>query len=354
MKLRLMEIMACPKCKRTFNLTVFEKKGAEISEGLLKCNCGNTYPIVSSIPRILPDAFHRYAEFTRKYLNRLGNKFFKLYDTVSDRRQTRTTESFGFQWRSFYTMYDAFEMGFKNYIYPIDEASFNGKQVLDAGCGFGRHVYYAAKYGAEVIGIDISQAVDSAFENTHAMDNVHLIQADIYNLPFRQATFDFIYSLGVLHHLPRPRQGFYNLVQHLKPYGSISIWVYSNKRKIVLRLLEAFRYFTIKLPYIHLKRLCYMIAAFEYVYIILPYNFLLKSLKFRRLLKQKFLARVALYSKYPFEVIVADWFDRLSPPIRFYYNADDLKHWFKNMKMSNVRISETGLYGWRGFGERQE
>ena len=54
MKMRLMEILACPECKGGLTLTVLEEDG-EIVEGTLKCNdCGGVYPIRDTIPNMLP------------------------------------------------------------------------------------------------------------------------------------------------------------------------------------------------------------------------------------------------------------------------------------------------------------
>ena len=105
-----------------------------------------------------------------------------------------------------------------DWIWPIEPAFFKDKLVLDAGCGIGRHAFFAAAYGAkEVIGIDLSDAVDTAFENVGHLPNAHIVQADIYDPPFRRATaggdFDFIYSIGVLHHLPDPESGLRSLVR---------------------------------------------------------------------------------------------------------------------------------------------
>ncbi|MGQ9760098.1 MAG: Trm112 family protein [Candidatus Methanomethylicaceae archaeon] len=56
MKRRLLDILACPICKHyPLELTVFEEK-EEIEEGLLVCkNCNRWYPIIESIPHMLPD-----------------------------------------------------------------------------------------------------------------------------------------------------------------------------------------------------------------------------------------------------------------------------------------------------------
>ena len=98
--------------------------------------------------------------------------------------------------------------------------------VLEGGCGKGRHTQLAAGWGArDVIGIDLSEAVETAFAGTRALANAHIIQADIYNLPFARI-FDYAFSVGVLHHLPDPRGGFVSVASKVKPDGHLSAWVY--------------------------------------------------------------------------------------------------------------------------------
>lgn len=103
---------------------------------------------------------------------------------------------------------------------------FKDKLVLEAGCGKGRHTLLAASWGArEVIGIDLSAAVETAFAATREMENVHIVQADIYRLPLARV-FDYAFSVGVLHHLPDPRAGFQSLAAAVKEGGHVSAWVY--------------------------------------------------------------------------------------------------------------------------------
>ena len=104
--------------------------------------------------------------------------------------------------------------------------SFEGKLTLDAGCGFGRYTYFAAQFGAEVVGLDLSAAIESARINTAHLPNVHLVQGDLLDLPFREATFDRIFSIGVLHHTPEPSVAFASASHVLRSDGEFSIWVY--------------------------------------------------------------------------------------------------------------------------------
>ena len=65
MKKRLMDILACPICKHhPLELMAFEEK-EEIEEGILICSsCGRWYPIIETIPHMLPDDLRQPREDT--------------------------------------------------------------------------------------------------------------------------------------------------------------------------------------------------------------------------------------------------------------------------------------------------
>jgi uncharacterized protein YbaR (Trm112 family) len=55
MKRDLMRVLACPVCKGELELSVMEEKGKEIVAGSLYCKkCDRRYPIVDTIPHLLP------------------------------------------------------------------------------------------------------------------------------------------------------------------------------------------------------------------------------------------------------------------------------------------------------------
>lgn len=330
MKDFLQEILVCPKCKNRFRAEALSKGNGEILTGFLSCNCGTTYPITNSIPRILDDFF--------------------LKDSKFDLLKEKTKKSFGYQWTSFSEMVCSFKDNFKNYIWPVDPSFFKGKLGLDVGCGFGRHIYNAALFGARMVGLDISEAIDAARNNTKGFDDIYLLQSDIYNLPLKERSFDFVYSIGVLHHLPDPEKGFRELLPLVKPGGSIFIWVYSNKRKTTIFLLEIFRKLTHRLPFGFIKLISFIAALIDYYLFILPAK-ILENIPFLGKVADKVIfERLKIYRVYPFQVVYADWFDRLSPPLRFYYDKADIETWFKKAGLKDIRVTPTGFYGWRGYG----
>ena len=270
----------------------------------------------------------------------------------SESLKKKTQRSFSFQWRNFSVMSCDFKDNFLNYISPLEPEFFKNKLVLDAGCGFGRHLYNAALFGAKMVGMDFSDAIESSRENTRMLRNVYLVKGDIYNPPFTDKAFDFVYSIGVLHHLPDPEKGFCSLLRFVKNGGSIFIWVYSDSRKFINALLESVRIFTTRMPFTLLKIICFIFAALDYL-ITLSFKLLNKIGILNKIIEKITFERIKVYMRYPFQVTYADWFDRLSAPIRFYYNADDLNGWAKRAGLKKVIISPTGNYGWRLYGEKE-
>jgi SAM-dependent methyltransferase len=272
--------------------------------------------------------------------------------TITDRTAAlhrRTQESFGYQWTVFGEMSDQFRDDFLNYISPVVPEFFVGKRGLDAGCGFGRHLYYAAQFGAQMIGMDFSKAITRAKDIAGEIAGVQFIQGDLQKPPLRPHSLDFVYSIGVLHHTPDPEKAFQTLLPLVRPGGAIFIWVYSKSRRFTNTLLETVRRVSSWLPLSVTRALSLLGALVDWCGFILPYRLA------RRLLDasiDRFVwPRIKLYARYPFQVVYADWFDRLSAPIRFYYDGDDLAGWAARAGLINVHISPTGLYGWRLYGE---
>ena len=81
----------------------------------------------------------------------------------------------------------------KNYL-DLKTEDIEDKTVLEIGCGAGPYLDVSARiYNAKhIIGIDLSRAVDAAYENVGNLDNVTIIQADLFNLPFKKDFFDYV------------------------------------------------------------------------------------------------------------------------------------------------------------------
>jgi SAM-dependent methyltransferase len=249
-----------------------------------------------------------------------------------------------------------YEANFRWYLERFSSTSFAGKRILDAGCGTGRHTFHMAQSGAsEVVAMDFSQAIEVAAHNNCDNPNTHFVQADIYHPPFPPESFDFVYSLGVLHHLPDPEKGFRSLLPLLREGEYINIYLYWNLegepawRRVALSAVTGIRRVTTRIPHALLKKLSWMIAAGFQVAFVLPSR-ALDSFERTRSLADR--VPLGHYRKYSFRVLYTDQFDRFSAPIENRYSRAEVAGWFERAGLEDVVI--LGGAGWRASAKRTE
>jgi SAM-dependent methyltransferase len=202
MKDEALRFLVCPACKAGLSLAERHREGNEIMQGSLSCSaCPAAYPIREGIPRFVAEG---------SYASSFGlqwNWFPTVQlDSFNGRKESRTAllETTGWQ-----------------------EADYRDRLVLDAGVGSGRFAEVVADQGGEIVGVDITRAVDAAFANIGRRERVHLIQADLFRMPFREGTFDLAYSIGVLHHTPDTRAAFERVAAVVKPDGGLAVYLYA-------------------------------------------------------------------------------------------------------------------------------
>lgn len=110
-------------------------------------------------------------------------------------------------------------------------AELAGKKVLEVGPGAGGHSALFAKHGAHMTSLDITPARARATEAKFrlmgdAAAECHAVNGDSENLPFANATFDIVYSNGVLHHTLDTEKAIAEVLRVLKPGGRAVIMLY--------------------------------------------------------------------------------------------------------------------------------
>jgi ubiquinone/menaquinone biosynthesis C-methylase UbiE len=107
-------------------------------------------------------------------------------------------------------------------------AQFTGKRVLDVGCGNGYVLSRYAQEGAHVVGVDLTKtAVDLTrrrFELTGLSGDFRVANAE--SLPFDDAAFDCVCSMGVIHHTPETPRAVGEMHRVLRPGGRIILMLY--------------------------------------------------------------------------------------------------------------------------------
>lgn len=104
------------------------------------------------------------------------------------------------------------------------------KRVLDLGCGTGRHLYYLAKHGFEVYGLDSSKTAIEYADNwlkTENLDAQLKIGNQYDRLPYENGFFDAVVSTQALNHgrTAEVKNAIAEIERVLRPKGCIFITV---------------------------------------------------------------------------------------------------------------------------------
>lgn len=126
--------------------------------------------------------------------------------------------------------------------------AFEGKDVLEIGCGIGTDGMEFAKRGARYVGIDLAPSAIKLARERFALFNVEG-RFEVANaeerIPFGDEAFDHIYSFGVIHHSPKTQAIVDEMYRVLRPGGTFTVMVYNrssiNYRIEIMLLRRAFR-----------------------------------------------------------------------------------------------------------------
>lgn len=357
MKTRALDMIVCPNCEAETKIDIFRQEHGEIIEALMTCGCGEWYPVIAGVPRMLKGVLKsgiidNYPGYFEKYGAKIGKRYEelqncrKILNTGDKKKQTMSV--FSYEWKEF-SDYDGDNFAFWM-PRSVNPSFFKDKVCLEAGCGAGRHTMQAAKYGAEMFSIDLSEAVDVAYEKNKENPKVHIFQADIYSLPFRKESFELIYCTGVIQHLDEPSMGVDALVPFLNKKAALIVNVYSDDRKILHFFLDNFRRITTKLPNRVVKAISLFLALFDYGALILPYKILTKIGIIKTIIEPVMWGRIRVYAMHSFTVCYADWFDRLAAPIIIRSSKSDVMEWYKKNKLTQVSVEMINRSFWAALG----
>jgi SAM-dependent methyltransferase len=329
MKERLLKFLECPACSGRIVLADgAESEGIEIITGQLNCvECAKVYPVVAGVPR-----------------------FADLVEVGEEK--AAIAAGFGWEWKHFTQHDEKYGEQLLGWLNPVQPEFFKDKIVLDGGCGKGRHLKLAIEWGArDVIGVDLSEAVDTAFDATRGEPNIHVVQADICRLPLARA-FDYAFSVGVLDHLPDSIEGFQSLVSKVKPGGHVSAWVYGAENNgWITGLVNPLRvHFTSRLKpqtLFHLSKLPTVVLFLATKLIYGPLSRIGDGRAARRLYYGDYLGWLSRFGWREQHSIV---FDHLVAPTAHYLTRAQFEAWWTGIDAREVKIGWHNKNSWRGFG----
>jgi SAM-dependent methyltransferase len=325
MKIRLLEYLTCPTSGSQLKLEISKRDGEDIVEGSLISSEGLSYPIYNGVPRFVS---------SQNYVETFGfqwSRHARIYFDGKDNYRVKSTST---------------QLQQKSGLSP---QTVTGRSVLDVGCGTGANAFTMAEWGArDVFCVDLSSAVDAAHANTRHLHNVHVIEADLFNLPFAAESFEIIYSMGVLHHTPDTAKAFLSLITFLKEDGIVSIWVYPNVPDLVQRLSDRVRALTTKMNPRLLYAVCWLAVPVYYVYRIPVVGKVLFHFM-PPISKEKY-----------WEDRILDTFDWYSPRYQWKHTYPEVYRWFQQANLTDIHILDVPVSMWgrkpktRARGARME
>ena len=317
--------LCCPRCHGALALEAVEQADDRVREGVLKCiQCTGSYPIVRSIPRFVTDE---------------GNY----------------SVGFGYQWNKHYrTQYDSYtglniseERFFNETRWP---RSMEGELILEAGSGSGRFTVQAASTGAMVVSFDYSSAVEANYRNNGHLDNVLIVQASIFEMPFRTDYFSRVFCIGVIQHTPDPGKAFSCLSKVLRPGGNVVVDAYRIRPWYEMIFLTKYwvRPLTRRLPNDALYRFCEKWVTFWW-----GLTGIFVRLTGRRtlswfLLIADYRGVLPLPDNLQREWSILDSFDMLAPAYDYPQTIASVRRWFEENGYVSVDVG----YGYNGIEGR--
>lgn len=265
-----------------------------------------------------------------------------------------TVDSFGEEWQKFdsFSEQEINQIG-DNYFDVVKEEYYAGKRVLDVGCGTGRWTKYVAQKAAFVDAVDPSDAVFSAAVLLANVPNTRISRASVDNLPFQHETFDFVFSLGVLHHIPDTESAMLRCVEKLKKGGYFLVYLYYNLDnrgaafKAIFHVSNLLRKVVSKLPTGFKKVVCEVLAVLIY----LPFIAITHILKALGLRKIASFIPLSWYADKSWKVIRNDSLDRFGTPLEKRFSRLEIEQMMKRCGLDEIIFSEKEPY-WHAIGKR--
>lgn len=193
------ELLRCPHTRSPLSLE------GSLEEGELVSPLGERYPIRNGIPCFVQDHVERVTRERFEYQwRRWGGEARLFGKTPEEMKANLVSDRIGSS---------------------IDAGFYPGRCVLDAGAGHGRYLAAFAELGAAaVVGLDIGRGLELG----RASDppQVLRVRGDVRHPPLVPASFDLVFSDGVVHHTPDPEGAVRALAKLVAPGGYLYLWVY--------------------------------------------------------------------------------------------------------------------------------
>jgi 2-polyprenyl-3-methyl-5-hydroxy-6-metoxy-1,4-benzoquinol methylase len=295
-------------------------------------------------------------EFSFKPLKKelKSNKEIFIFEDLGKNIDLSTVESFGEEWTSFNSFTDEeIQTAGDQYFDIVKDEWIRDRTALDVGCGTGRWSKYLASKAKSIDAIDPSKAVFSAAQLLKNNDNVRISKAGVDTIPFEDNSFDFVFSLGVLHHIPDTADAMKKCVDKLKSNGYFLVYLYYNFEqrgmlfKTIFWLSSLLRFFVSKLPSSLKKLTCNLLAVSLY----LPLIYFSKFIERLGLKKISNFIPLSYYKTHSLNIIFNDALDRFGTPLEQRFSKEEIFTMMEKVGLTDIVFSDNEPY-WHAVGRK--
>lgn len=288
-------------------------------------------------------------------ISHLNQQTIYHFENTNSNIDQETVIAFGEEWSKFNEFSDEeIDKLASTHYFDISPISyFKDKKVLDVGCGTGRWTKYVSKFASSVDAVDPSKSIFVAAKLLNKCSNVRLIHTSVDNLPFDDDIFDFVFSLGVLHHIPDTQLAMKQCVAKIKPGGYFLTYLYYNFEnrgyvfKSIFWLSSLIRKIICNFHPKIKDAVCDIIALIVYMPFIWSAA-LIKKIGMPSLSKQ---IPLHFYVGKSFYVIRNDARDRFGTPLEKRFSKNDIRQMMQNCGLKQIIFSENEPY-WHAIGQK--
>ena len=261
----------------------------------------------------------------------------------------KTIRDFGAQWTRFVDnegWYGSLEL-FEDITQPLLEPhALEGKTVVDIGSGTGRIVSMLLEAGVgHVYAVEPSEAFTVLEQNVTKMKRPERVttindRGDRWRV---DEPIDYVFSIGVVHHIPEPDPVIRIAYQSLKPGGHAFLWLYGHEgNELYLGVFGSLRKITTRLPDVLLRGVVEMLYGGLHVYRGVG--------KLIPLPMRSYLERVFWPLRPENRRLVI--FDQLNPTYAKYYRRHEAIELLEKAGFTNVKAHQRHGYSWSVIGQK--
>ncbi|MDO9376789.1 MAG: class I SAM-dependent methyltransferase [Ferruginibacter sp.] len=271
------------------------------------------------------------------------NRQIAVFSTDGDNIEPEVVKSFGEEWLKFNDFSDeTIAEGANEYFDILNNIIINkNSYVLDIGCGTGRWTKFLSSKVGFIEAVDPSNAIFAADKLLGKTGNVRLTMASTDNIPFDDDTFDFVMSIGVLHHIPDTQQAMQDCVKKVKRGGYFYCYLYHNLENMnwflkgLFNVSETLRKVISKLSSPVKRFVCDVLAVVVYM----PFIIWVRVLMALGLKKLAMKMPLSGYYNKSFFVVRNDSLDKFGTALEQRFSKQEVDTLMKNCGLEQIVIS---------------